>query len=621
MAQLVVKRGPHVGTTHALDGDVVSVGRESSNDVCLRHETVSRNHARLLHEASGWAISDLRSSNGTYLNGRRVEREAIRHMDEVCFGDVAVLFMDDDPALLDAEDEPPEITQVLDSSTIEILRASEQPPATGEAAAANRGLVQLFRLSNEVGACRTLPELMDRLTGAASEALHADRVVPITVEGKDELRPWYGRNTGRSPALAELPISTSVVRHVRKTGEAVLSEVASDDRFRASRSIVKNQIQTAICVPLKARGSELGVIYADRVAPAEPFDRTELEMLAAMAMPVVVAIENIRCAQDLQGERERLVDQMKLEHSLIGEHASIRGVLDLIERVAPTDTSVLVIGDSGTGKELVARALHLNSRRNGQAFEAVNCAALAPTLLESELFGHVKGAFTGAIDDKPGRFELAHEGTLFLDEIGELPLDSQAKLLRVIEQGELRRVGDTRDRHVDVRILAATNKQLQQMITEKTFREDLFYRLNIVRIEMPPLRSRGSDVDLLIDHFLGFFCDKVGRRPLRLSARTRELLCKYSWPGNVRELKNLMERLVVVVRGEEVKPDDLPPEVCAGVAQPGGVADPTASLADLEREHIIRVLGHTGGNKKESAGILGIDRSTLYSKLKQYGIE
>jgi Nif-specific regulatory protein len=620
MPQLIVKRGPGLGTTHALDGDVVTIGREPTNDVCLRHETVSRHHARLLHEGGGWAVSDLRSSNGTWVNGRRVDREAVRHMDELRLGEVAVLFMDDEPALLGAEDEPPEITQVLDSSTIEMLRVPHRP-AAGETDPVHQGLVLLFKLSNEVGACRTLPELMAKLTGAASEALHADRVVPITVEGRDELRPWYGRTTGPSAALAELPISTSVVRHVRKTGEAVLSEVASDDRFSGSRSIVRNQIQTAICVPLKAAGRELGVIYADRVAPAEPFDRTELEMLAAMAMPVVVAIETIRSAQSLQGERERLVDQMKLEHNLLGEHPSIAAVLDLIERVAPTESSVLVVGASGTGKELVARAIHLNSRRSGQAFEAVNCAALAPTLLESGLFGHVKGAFTGAIQDKPGRFELAHEGTLFLDEIGEMPLDSQAKLLRVIEQGELRRVGDTRDRHVDVRIIAATNKQLQQMVADQAFREDLFYRLNIVRIEMPPLRARGGDVDLLIDHFLGHFCEKVGRTPLAPTARTRELLNKYAWPGNVRELKNLMERLAVIVRGDEVKPEDLPPEVCAGVAPPGGTADPTASLADLEREHIIRVLGHTGGNKKEAAGILGIDRSTLYSKLKQYGIE
>ncbi len=202
-----------------------------------------------------------------------------------------------------------------------------------------------------------------------------------------------------------------------------------------------------------------------------------------------------------------------------------------------------------------------------------------------------------------------------------MPGDSQAKLLRVIEQGELRRVGDTRDRRVDVRIIAATNKQLDQLTAEGAFRKDLFYRLNIVRIDLPPLRARGGDADILLDHFLAKFCDKCGRRPLTLSARARELLRSYSWPGNVRELKNLMERLAVVCKGDEVRPEDLPAEVCAGGAVTALGPDADASLGDVERTHILRVLAHTGGNKKEAAAVLGIDRSTLYSKLKQYGIE
>jgi transcriptional regulator with PAS, ATPase and Fis domain len=344
-------------------------------------------------------------------------------------------------------------------------------------------------------------------------------------------------------------------------------------------------------------------------------------MLAAMAMPVTVAVENILAAEDLKSERENLVGQMKLDHNVIGKHETITSVLDLVQRVAPTDSSVLIVGQSGTGKELIARAIHYNSSRSGKTFEAVNCAALAPTLLESELFGHVKGAFTGAIQDKPGRFELADAGTLFLDEIGEMPLDSQSKLLRVIEQGELRRVGDTRDRQVDVRIVAATNKPLDEMTADGKFREDLFYRLNIVRIDLPPLSSRGDDVDLLADHFIEFFCTKCGRKTLTLSVKARALLRKYTWPGNVRELKNVMERLAVVCRDDDVRPDDLPPEVRAGRARTGAAGDASASLADVEREHIIRVMAHTAGNKKEAAAILGIDRSTLYSKLKQYEIE
>ena len=621
MAQLVVKKGPSPGAAFDLQGDGISVGRERGNDIFLPHETVSREHARLQRERDTWAVTDLDSSNGTFLNGKKLEHDRLKHLDELRLGDVTLVFMDDTHALFGEESTPPEITQTLDSSTIEMLSTTASRRTADELQEINRGVIELFRLSNEVGACATLHDLMGKLTAAASEAVGADRVVPITVEAEGELRPWFGRRSAANPVLAELPISLTIVNHVRTAKEAVLSAVQSDERFSNSASVVRNEIGAAMCVPLRAAGRELGVIYADRIAPAEPFTRHDLETLAAMAMPVVVAIENIRSAQQLKSERERLVNQMKLEHNIIGRHRSITAVLEQVERVAATESNVLVVGESGTGKELVARAIHYNSERRGAAFEAVNCAALAPSLLESELFGHVKGAFTGAIGDKPGRFELAHQGTLFLDEIGEMPLDSQAKLLRVIEQGELRRVCDTRDRSVDVRILAATNKQLDQMVAEHTFREDLFYRLNIVRLDLPPLRSRGEDIDLLADHFLRFFCTKCGRGALSLSARARELLNRYAWPGNVRELKNVMERLAVMCPGDEVGPDDLPPEVCAGRTRVSGGSDATASLAEVEREHITRVMAHTGGNKKEAAAILGIDRSTLYSKLKQYGVE
>ena len=619
MPQLIVKQGPNLGATLAVETDAASIGRDLSNDIYLPHDTISRHHARLLFEDGAWTVSDLNSSNGTQVNGRKIEREPLRHMDEIQLGEAVLIFIDDTSPLFGKEQAAPEITQTLDSSTIEMLRV-ETTSADG-AEEVHRGVVQLFRLSNEVGACKTMHELMGKLSAAAAEALSADRIVPITVEANGHLRPWFGRRSAANAALAELPISTTVVNHVRENGKAVLSEIQGDERFDGSVSVVRNSIATAMCVPLKSGGRELGVIYADRIAPAEPFSQTEFEMLAAMAMPVTVAVENILAAEDLKSERENLVGQMKLDHNIIGKHETITAVLDLVQRVAPTDSSVLIVGQSGTGKELIARAIHYNSARSGKAFEAVNCAALAPTLLESELFGHVKGAFTGAIQDKPGRFELADAGTLFLDEIGEMPLDSQSKLLRVIEQGELRRVGDTRDRQVDVRIVAATNKPLDEMAAEAKFREDLFYRLNIVRIDLPSLSSRGDDVDLLADHFLEFFCTKCGRKPLVLSVKARALLRKYAWPGNVRELKNVMERLAVVCRDDDVRPEDLPPEVRAGRACAGSAGDASASLADVEREHIIRVMAHTAGNKKEAAAILGIDRSTLYSKLKQYEIE
>jgi len=621
MPQLLVKQGPRPGHAFQLPDAPATLGREPGCDICLPHPTVSREHARIERDANGWAVADLQSSNGVLLNGRKIQREPLRNMDEIQLGEIILVFMDDAPELFADDIASPKVTQFLDSDTLEMLRPKDTGQSPGSLAEANRGVIQLFRLSTEVAACRSVHDLMEKLSAAAADALHADRVVPATVEQGGRIHPWFGRKSAQSPVLADLPISSTIINEVRRNKKAALSETKTDERFRAAASVVRNSIATALCVPLSAGGRELGFIYADRIAPAEPFTMADLEMLAAMAMPVVVALENILSAERLRSDRERLVGQMKLEHNILGRHESIGAVLELVQRVAPTDSSVLIAGESGTGKELVARAIHYNSPRGPRAFEAVNCAALAPSLLESELFGHVKGAFTGAIEDRPGRFELADRGTLFLDEIGEMPLDSQAKLLRVIEQGELRRLGDTRDRRVDVRIIAATNRPVDTLARDGRFREDLFYRLNIVRIELPPLRARGDDIDLLADHFLAYYSDKCGRKLITISARARELMRAYPWPGNVRELKNIMERLAVVCRADEIRPNDLPPEIRAGSPIPAGQAEATASLAEIERTHIVRVLAHTNGNKKEAAAVLGIDRSTLYSKLKQYGIE
>jgi len=300
----------------------------------------------------------------------------------------------------------------------------------------------------------------------------------------------------------------------------------------------------------------------------------------------------------------------------------MRRVFEFIERAAPTDAGVLVLGESGTGKELVARAIHYGSRRAGGPFETVNCAALYESLVESELFGHVKGAFTGATSDRAGRFELADGGTIFLDEIGELPDRIQTKLLRALEQGEIARVGDERVRRVDVRVVAATNRDIDAEVAAGRFRRDLFYRLNVLRVDLPPLRSRGGDLDLLIDHYAGFFASKCGRARLTLSPGVRRLFAAHGWPGNVRELRNALERIAVLVPADPVAENDLPPGLLGPpAAAPGASGAAPTRLEDVEREHVVRILASVDGNKSRAAEILGIDRSTLYAKLKQYGAD
>ena len=293
-------------------------------------------------------------------------------------------------------------------------------------------------------------------------------------------------------------------------------------------------------------------------------------------------------------------------------------VFKFIERAAPTPAPVLILGASGTGKELVARSIHQQSKRAGNVLQVINCAAIAESLIESVLFGHVKGAFTGADETRPGLFELADGGTLFLDELGELPQSVQAKLLRALEQGEVQRVGEGTVRNVDVRIIAATNRELENEIQAGNFREDLYHRLNVLSVQLPPLAERPKDIDALIDHFLHDSAMRLSEQAKTLSTEARALLLRYNWPGNVRQLRNTIERVNIMSAGAIIEAGDLPESIRGADDQ--NFNSPIAPLGDIEKMHILRVLDHCGGNKKATAEILGIDRSTLYAKLRQYKV-
>jgi len=296
-------------------------------------------------------------------------------------------------------------------------------------------------------------------------------------------------------------------------------------------------------------------------------------------------------------------------------------VVELVRRVAPTSATVLIRGESGTGKELIAKAIHHASDRARGPFVAINCGALPETLLESELFGHVRGAFTGASGTKKGLFEEADGGTLLLDEIGEMAPSLQVKLLRALQSGEIRPVGSTQAITVDVRVVAATNRDLEQLIRQGGFREDLFYRLNVIPVTLPPLRERREDIPLLAEHFLGRAAQRLGRS-LRLGPAAVDRLLRYPWPGNVRELENAIERAAILARDQTIEPDDLPPHVTGGVILgPAPGLEREHTLAEAERAHIIQTLERCGGNHSRAAEMLGIGRTTLWRKLKEYGLD
>jgi two-component system response regulator HydG len=326
----------------------------------------------------------------------------------------------------------------------------------------------------------------------------------------------------------------------------------------------------------------------------------------------------------LRRENENLRRQVRERYSLpgiIGHSKEMQQALDLVMRVAPTDATILIQGESGTGKEVIAKAIHHTSPRTQLPFVAVNCGALPEPLLESEIFGHVKGAFTGATAHKKGLFEEAHGGTFFLDEIGDMPLSLQVKFLRVLQEGEIRRVGSNQATSVDVRVLAATNRDLGQLMQQGQFREDLYYRLNVIPLALPPLRERREDIPALAEHFLRRFGDKQ-HRPLSLTANAVERLLRYPWPGNVRELENAMERTAILARNDLIGPDELPPHIASGTPLgPAPVLPREQTLAEVEKSHILQTLERCGWNHSQAAEALGIGRTSLWRKLKEYQIE
>jgi DNA-binding NtrC family response regulator len=335
-------------------------------------------------------------------------------------------------------------------------------------------------------------------------------------------------------------------------------------------------------------------------------------------------IDNALASRALRRENANLKAQLRERYGLPGlitQSPAMQTVLDLVERVAPTDATVLIQGESGTGKEVIAKAVHHASARAARPFVAVNCGAVPETLLESELFGYVRGAFTGAAGGKLGLFEEADGGTLFLDEIAEMPPTLQVKLLRALQSGEVRRLGATQAATIDVRVLAATNGDLATRISQGSFREDLFYRLNVIQVTLPPLRDRREDIPALAEHFLARAATKLGRTR-RLSPAALERVLRYPWPGNVRELENAIERAAILSRSETVEPDDLPPHVSAGLQLGPSPALPRQiTLAEAERAHILTTLERFGRNHSGAAEALGIGRTTLWRKLKEYGIE
>lgn len=462
-------------------------------------------------------------------------------------------------------------------------------------------------------------DLLETVLEIAMERLNAER--GFILLRSDEDPKGYEVRSSRNfteEQLDDLVLSTSVIREVLQNGEPELVYKAlEDERYREAESIVLQQIQSIACVPLCKKDKQVGAIYLDSLSRRSQFTGKSLPFLKAFANQAAVAIENAELYQTLREDNRHLRQEIQRIHGfdeIIGQSARMQEVFDMVSRVTDSDASVLIEGESGTGKELVARAIHYNGHRKDAPFVAVFCGSLPDDLLESELFGHVKGAFTGAISDKKGLFEEADTGTIFLDEVGDLSPRMQTVLLRALQEGEIKRVGENKIREVDVRVLSATNKSLKELIEEGEFREDLYYRLNTIKVGMPPLRHRRGDIPLLANHFLDKFATDRRDYIKGFEPEAMQALKKYTWPGNVRELEKTIERAVVLAQGDLITTEDLrlPDQEDVDPFEPG------IPLKEVERRVIQRTLEDCDGNISQTARVLEVSRRSLHYKLKEW---
>jgi Nif-specific regulatory protein len=616
--RLAAIAGPLKGTIFSLLEAETSIGRESANRICLSNSSVSRRHCIIKREGELFKISDLESLNGTFVNDVPVKERLLAHGDRLRIGDYNFSFLlHEDEALSISS------TVLLDEDQIVTGENTLQVRIADAFHLMARDLSALMKISTTINSMRGLEAIQQQLLELIFEIVPAERGAILLI-GADlhDFSSIFGLDRRDGPNRA-VHVSRTITDRVLREGISILSnDVQQNEALGAAESLIASRIQSLLCVPLMLAEKVIGVIYLYTSDPATRFDQDQLQLVTAIAGIAAVALENARHVEWLESENQRLQEDIQVEHNMIGESERMRSVYQYIARVAPTSSTVLITGESGTGKELAARAIHLNSPRKGKPFVAVNCAALTETLLESELFGHEKGAFTGALVQKKGKLEVADGGTLFLDEVGEMPALLQAKLLRVLQEREFERVGGTRTLKVDIRLIAATNRDLEEAIRQGTFRTDLYYRLNVVSLSMPPLRERREDIPLLANYFVQKYSDKCNRKVKGISSEARARLTNYDWPGNVREFENAIERALVLGTTELILPEDLPEAVLETVVPAsGGVAKYHEAVTEAKKHLILQAVEQAAGNYTEAAKLLGVHPNYLHRLIRNMNLK
>ncbi|TWU33745.1 sigma 54-interacting transcriptional regulator [Novipirellula artificiosorum] len=609
IAYLRVQSGPEKGRQFTLDPDrPMHIGRGKNCEIMLTDPISSRFHAVIFHEEGGWHLRDTSSRNGTLVNGQKTDHARLVHHNTVTIGATEL-------QMIELETESSEETSLTETFSHDDFKterswlAGDEDPLAHVAATGY--LIDLYSLSLSLLRCNDSDEVIDTLVKLLRDRTQAD-VVGLTFDSGDgQLKP---RRVEPPEAQDEVVIEKSLVRRIVREGEAIWINDLVQSSATSSRSPSQAPPWADIIyAPLICEGTNLGVLHLYRRKPK--FTQSQFELAVAAARLLAIGLSQAFERDSLKAERNRIADRNADSDELIGSSPIMVKLKERIVRVGSATGSVLIRGESGSGKELVARAVHRASRRSKRPMLTVNCAAIPHDLIESQLFGHRKGSFTGADSDHIGWFQQAHTGTLFLDEIGELTLEGQAKLLRILEGHPFLPVGATEEVLVDVRVIAATNRDLAEFVREKRFREDLFYRLSVFELAVPPLRDRGRDIELLMNHFLEHFRRQHGRPLLGLSDEAQCRLLEYPWPGNVRQLRNVIDSAVVMADDPAIEGSDL------GLRDAGLSRLDTLRLDEWEKRLIRKAVERTSGSVPEAARLLGISRATAYRKITEYEIK
>jgi Nif-specific regulatory protein len=635
----------------------VTIGRGSGNEIPVYDEKCSRRHCQLRYTTNGWSLSDLGSSNGTQVNGHKIKQDVlVGESDILRIGATELLFTSDpthvtaqasieiDAALDLPSDES--VDEILERRrNTRFLTGSDQ--ALSVPSSQQAGFRSLFRLVNQMLTAGTIRGLADTVIDGLAEACGSDigAVLLFSEPSGGNVDPLALQLISyRAPeGVPYRKVSKQLSQEALKTGEAVLGlNVQTDPTLSEFRSLETLDARSVICAPIRSEGQVLGLIHLYSLESEASFTAEHLDFTLAVADEAALLVASLQQKQELSAQIDRISEEaqnlrklLETETAMVGESQPIRQLQAEASQVAATGATVLIRGESGVGKELVARAIHFASPRRDKSFVCLNCAALTESLLESELFGHEKGAFTGATEQKAGKFEQADGGTLFLDEVGEMTAPTQAKFLRVLEGHSFERVGGQQSMSVDVRVVAATNRDLEQAVRDGEFRKDLYFRLQVLELTVPPLRERVDDIPVLANWFLQRCADRSGQPPKKLTRTAQLRLLQHRWPGNVRELRNVIERSAVMATGDEISERDLrfarrldsdsagidtisESTLVSGAVSPDA---PPATLEEIEKQHIQRTLIWTGWVKRESARLLGIERSTLDRKIQRYGLQ